>query len=288
MFRAKLSGAIRHIFWLGLLALPGPALAFREGINIPEGVTTLSSDIYGLHMLVFWICVVIAVLVFGAMILSIFLHRKSRGAKPAQWHHNTAVEVVWTIIPFLILVGMAIPSARSLIDLEDYREYDMSIQVTGYQWFWHYEYRGEDVDFYSRLADDSNAARQREAVRSIDPFEVDNYLLEVDNRMVVPVDQKILILLTSQDVIHAWWVPELGGKKDAIPGFVNEMWFEATETGVYRGQCAELCGRDHGFMPVVVEVVEQDEYEAWLEEQKQRNAAGNDESKQLSAIDVAR
>lgn len=289
MFTAKLSGAIRRMFWLGLLALPGPALAFREGINIPEGATTLSADIYDLHMLVFWICVVIAVLVFGAMILSIFLHRKSRGVKPAQWHHNTAVEVVWTIIPFLILVGMAIPSARSLIDLEDYREYDMSIQVTGYQWFWHYDYRGEDVSFYSRLDRDSNAARQMASVRTQDPQDVDNYLLGVDNRMVVPINQKILILLTSNDVIHAWWVPELGGKKDALPGFVNEMWFEVTEPGVYRGQCAELCGRDHGFMPIVVEAVEQDEYEAWLEQQREeRSAAGSDETMQASATDVAR
>ncbi|MDQ2070172.1 cytochrome c oxidase subunit II [Natronospira bacteriovora] len=289
MFKTKLSGAIRHTFLLGmlLLAFPGSALAFREGINLPRGVTTMSDEIYNLHMLIFWICVVIAVLVFGAMIISIFLHRKSRGVEPAKWHHNTAVEVVWTVIPFMILIGMAIPSARALIDLEDYRDYDMSIQVTGYQWFWHYEYRGENVDFYSRLDRDSNRARQLRAHRDIDPRDVDNYLLEVDNRVVVPINQKVLLLLTANDVIHAWWVPELGGKKDAIPGFVNELWFEITEPGVYRGQCAELCGRDHGFMPIVVEAVEQEEYEAWLEEMRERQAKGDD-NLQLSAIEVAR
>ncbi|MEA5445717.1 cytochrome c oxidase subunit II [Gammaproteobacteria bacterium AB-CW1] len=287
MFKAKLSGAIRHTVLLGLFLLPGSALAFREGINLPRGVTSISSDIYDLHMLIFWICVAIGVIVFGAMIISIFLHRKSRGVEPAKWHHNTAVEVVWTAVPFLILVGMAIPSARALIDIEDYRDYDMSIQVTGYQWFWHYEYRGEDVSFYSRLDDDSNRARQLRAHREIDPLDVDNYLLEVDNRVVVPVDQKVLLLLTANDVIHAWWVPELGGKKDAIPGFVNELWFEISEPGVYRGQCAELCGRDHGFMPIVVEAVEQEEYEAWLEEMRDRNAE-NEDATQVSAIDVAR
>ncbi|MCP1727953.1 cytochrome c oxidase subunit 2 [Natronospira proteinivora] len=289
MFTAKLSGAIRHIFLLGFLMLPGQALAFREGINLPRGVTTMSEDIYNLHMLIFWICVVIAVLVFGAMIISIFMHRKSRGVEPAKWHHNTAVEVVWTVIPFLILIGMAIPAAKSLIELEDYRDYDMSIQVTGYQWFWHYDYRGEDVSFYSRLDRDSNRARQLRPHRELNPMEVDNYLLEVDNRVVVPINQKVLILLTADDVIHAWWVPELGGKKDAIPGVVNEMWFEVTEPGVYRGQCAELCGRDHGFMPIVVEAVEEEEYEAWLEEQREEQTAEeDDESMQLSAIEVAR
>jgi cytochrome c oxidase subunit II len=288
MFKAKLSGAIRRTFLLGLLMLPGQALAFREGINLPRGVTTLSSEIYDLHMLIFWICVVIAVVVFGAMIISIILHRKSRGVEPATWHHNTTAEIIWTAIPFMILIGMAIPSARALIDLEDYREYDMSIQVTGYQWFWHYEYRGEDVEFYSRLERDSNRARQLRAHRDIDPRDVDNYLLEVDNRVVVPINKKVLLLLTANDVIHAWWVPELGGKKDAIPGFVNEMWFEVTEPGVYRGQCAELCGRDHGFMPIVVEAVEQDEYEAWLEEMRERQAERDENKLQLSAIEVAR
>jgi cytochrome c oxidase subunit 2 len=285
MFTSKFARAVSGAVFLALMALPGTAFAFREGINLPRGVTTLSGDIYDLHMLIFWICVVIGVIVFGAMIVSIVLHRKSRGVEPAKWHHNTTIEVVWTVIPFLILIGMAIPSARTLISLEDYRDYDMSIQVTGYQWMWHYDYRGEDVEFYSRLDERSNAARQLRAHRQLDPREVDNYLLEVDNRVVVPVNTKVLLLLTANDVIHAWWVPELGGKKDAIPGFVNEMWFEATETGVYRGQCAELCGRDHGFMPIVVEVVEREEYEAWLEEMRERTAA-RDGDNRFTALDA--
>jgi cytochrome c oxidase subunit II len=273
MFSSKLARAVSGIALLAMMALPGTAFAFREGINLPRGVSPTSDQIYDLHMIILWVVVVIGVLVFGAMIISIFLHRKSRGVEPAKWSHNTTVEVVWTVIPFLILVGMAIPSARTLIDLEDYRDYDISIQVTGYQWMWHYDYRGEDVEFYSRLDERSNAARQLRAHRTINPRDVDNYLLEVDNRMVVPVDAKVLLLLTANDVIHAWWVPELGGKKDAIPGFVNEMWFQARETGIYRGQCAELCGRDHGFMPIVVEVVEQEEYEQWLDEMRERAAA---------------
>jgi cytochrome c oxidase subunit II len=285
MFTSKFARAVSGAVFLALMALPGTAFAFREGINLPRGVTTLSGDIYDLHMLIFWICVVIGVIVFGAMIVSIVLHRKSRGVEPAKWHHNTTIEVVWTVIPFLILIGMAIPSARTLISLEDYRDYDMSIQVTGYQWMWHYDYRGEDVEFYSRLDERSNAARQLRAHRQLDPREVDNYLLEVDNRVVVPVNTKVLLLLTANDVIHAWWVPELGGKKDAIPGFVNEMWFEATETGVYRGECAELCGRAPGVMPIVVEVVEREEYEAWLEEMRERTAA-RDGDNRFTALDA--
>ncbi len=292
MFKAKFSGVMRRLSCLALAAglmIPGTAFAFREGINLPEGVTSISSDIYGLHMLIFWIVVVIGVLVFGAMIISIFLHRKSRGVKPATFHHNTTVEVIWTAIPFLILVGMAIPASQALIEIEDYRDYDMSITVTASQWQWHYEYRGEDVAFYSRLDAKSNAARQLRDRRTVDPEEVDNYLLSVDNKVVVPVDQKVLLLLTADDVIHAWWVPELGGKKDAIPGFVNEMWFEITEPGIYRGQCAELCGRDHAFMPIVVKAVEQDEYEEWLEEQREQTAdSGDAADDQVTALDVAR
>ena len=291
MSKAKLSRAIRRLaataFLIGV-TFPATALAFREGINMPEGVTSVSRSIYDLHMLVFWIVVAIGVVVFGAMIVSIILHRKSRGVEPAKFHHNATAEVIWTAVPFLILVGMAIPASQALIEIEDYRDYDMSIQVTASQWQWHYEYRGEDVAFYSRLDPMSNAARQLRPVRGVDPVEVDNYLLEVDNRVVVPIDQKVLLLLTADDVIHAWWVPELAGKKDAIPGFVNELWFEIEEPGIYRGQCAELCGRDHGFMPIVVEAVEQDEYEQWLEEQREETAAADTDEDQVTALDVAR
>lgn len=248
------------------LLASAPARAAWE-LNMPVGVTEISREVYDLHMLIFWICVAIGVAVFGVMIYSIVAHRKSRGAQAAQFHESTTVEIVWTIIPFLILVAMAIPAAGTLIKMEDTRDSDLTIKVTGYQWLWQYEYLDREISFYSRLDEKSNRARQLGS--GIDPNTVDNYLLNVDNRMVVPVGKKVRILLTSNDVIHAWWVPALGGKKDAIPGYINEMWFRADETGVYRGQCAELCGRDHGFMPIVVEVVSQDRFESWVEEQKE-------------------
>jgi cytochrome c oxidase subunit 2 len=254
----------------GLLAgaafLPtGAALAAWE-VNLPVGVTELSRDIHGLHMLIFWICVIIAAAVFGMMIYSIVKFRHSQGAVPANFDHSTKAEIVWTAIPVLILVGMAIPAAATLVKIEDTRDSQLTVKVTGYQWKWHYEYLGQDVKFFSSLARKSDAARQ--VGSGIDPYTVENYLLDVDNPLVVPVGAKVRVLLTAQDVIHAWWVPAFGMKKDAIPGFVNELWFRADEPGVYRGQCAELCGRDHGFMPVVVEVKSQEEYDSWLAAQK--------------------
>lgn len=245
---------------VGLLSV-GPAQAAWE-LNMPRGVTEITREVYDLHMLIFWICVIIGVGVFGVMIYSIYAHRQSRGAKAAQFHESTTVEIVWTVLPFLVLIGMAIPAAGTLIKMEDTRDSDLTIKATGYQWLWQYEYIDHDVSFYSRLDEDSNKARQMNSATA--PESVDNYLLEVDNRMVVPVGKKVRVLLTSNDVIHAWWVPELAGKKDAIPGYINELWFRADETGVYRGQCAELCGRGHGFMPVVVEVVSQEEFDAWV------------------------
>jgi cytochrome c oxidase subunit 2 len=255
----------------------GPASAAWE-LNMPVGVTELSREIHGLHMLIFWICVIIAVAVFGAMIYSIVKFRHSKGAIPATFDHSTKVEVVWTIIPIAILVGMAIPAAETLIKIEDMRESDLTVKVTGYQWQWHYDYIDHDVSFFSRIARDSDAARQLDS--GIDPASVDNYLLEVDKRLIVPVNAKVRVLLTSSDVIHAWWVPEFGMKKDAYPGFVNELWFRADTPGVYRGQCAELCGFDHAFMPVVVEVRTQEEFESWLKEQQ----AGNAPAAQPAAI----
>ncbi len=245
--------------------LPSAALAAWE-LNMPVGVTELSRDIHGLHMLIFWICVIIAVAVFGVMIYSIVKFRHSQGAVPAKFDHSTRAEIVWTIIPIAILVGMAIPAAETLIRIEDTRNSDISIKVTGYQWKWQYEYLEQNVSFFSTLARDSDVARQLDS--GIDPNSVANYLLEVDKPLVVPVGAKVRVLLTSADVIHAWWVPDFGMKKDAIPGFVNELWFRADEPGIYRGQCAELCGRDHGFMPVVVDVRPQAEYEAWLKAQQ--------------------
>lgn len=250
-------------------AVPGLALAplarAEWEVNMPRGVTAISQEVYGLHMLIFGICCVIAVIVFGAMIYSIMRHRKSLGVQPAKFSHSTKAEIIWTTIPILILIGMAVPAADTLIRMEDTRNSDLSIKVTGYQWKWQYEYIDEGFGFFSNLAPEHNRARQ--VGSGIDPSTIDNYLLEVDNPLVVPVGAKVRLLLTAADVIHAWWVPDFGGKKDAIPGYVNEFWFKPEEPGIYRGQCAELCGRDHGFMPVVVHVVPQDEYQAWVADQ---------------------
>jgi cytochrome c oxidase subunit 2 len=243
----------------------GAALAAWE-LNMPVGVTELSRDIHGLHMLVLWVCVLIAIAVFGMMIYSIVKFRHSTGAVPANFDHSTKAEIIWTTIPVLILVGLAIPAAATLVKIEDTRDSNLTIKVTGYQWKWEYEYLDQNVKFFSTLARDSDAARQTGS--GVDPYTIPNYLLEVDKPLVVPVGAKVRVLLTSNDVIHAWWVPQFGMKKDAIPGFVNELWFRADEPGIYRGQCAELCGRDHAFMPVVVHVKPQDEYESWLAEQQ--------------------
>jgi cytochrome c oxidase subunit 2 len=246
--------------------LPAAAALAAWEVNMPLGVTDLSREIHGLHMLIFWVCTLIAVVVFGVIIYSIVKFRHSQGAVPATFDHSTKAEVIWTAIPIVILVALAIPAAETLVKIEDMRDSELTVKVTGYQWQWHYDYLDEGVAFFSRLSRDSDRARQLNS--GIDPKSVENYLLEVDNRMVVPVDTKVRVLLTSSDVIHAWWVPELGMKKDAYPGFVNELWFRATEPGVYRGQCAELCGYDHGFMPVVVEVKSKEDFDAWLQEQK--------------------
>ncbi|MDH3415498.1 MAG: cytochrome c oxidase subunit II [Gammaproteobacteria bacterium] len=249
---------------LSLLGLgwAGTATADWE-LNMPRGVTDLSAETYDLHMLVFWICVVIGIIVFGAMIWSLMMHRKSKGVEPATFSHSTVAEIIWTVIPVVILLAMSIPSAETMIRLEDSRDPDISIVITAYQWKWHYKYQDEDLEFYSSLARPSVEARGKGS--GSDPFAVENYLLDVDRPLVVPKGKKVRLLLTSNDVVHAWWVPELAIKKDAIPGIVNETWFRANETGTYRGQCAELCGKDHGYMPIVVEVVEVDAYQAWVE-----------------------
>jgi len=230
-------------------------------VNMREGVTALSRDVYSLHMIIFWVCVVIGVLVFGVMILSMLMHRKSLGVKPADFHHSTKLEIIWTIIPVVILVVMAIPSTATLTAMYDASDADIDIEVRGLQWKWQYTYLNDDpekeVKFISSLLTPSeeiyNDARKRE-----------NYLLDVDNEVVIPINKKIRFLITSQDVIHAWWVPDFAVKKDAIPGFVHESWAIVEEPGIYRGQCAELCGKQHGFMPIVVRAVEQAEYEEWL------------------------
>ena len=258
---------IRKSFFslLGLL-LAGTASADWE-LNMPKGVTELSAETYGLHMMVFWWCVAIGAVVFGVMIISLVRHRKSKGVEPAKFSHSTAAEVIWTIIPVLILLVMAVPAAETMLKIEDSRDPDMSIVITGYQWKWHYKYQDDGIEFYSSLSRPSLEARQKQS--GIDPSTVDNYLLDVDNPVVVPKGAKVRLLFTANDVIHSWWVPDLAIKKDAVPGIVNEAWFRATETGTFRGQCAELCGKDHGYMPIVVEVVEPEAYQAWVETRRE-------------------
>jgi cytochrome c oxidase subunit 2 len=251
----------------GLAGLMATTSAVADyALNLTPGVTPISHEAHTLHMLILKVCVGIGIVVFGAMFISIINHRKSKGVKPAQFHESTAVEIVWTIVPFLILVGMAIPATKALVAMEDTSDADLSIKVTGYQWRWGYDYIDDGVSFISTLS------TPKEAIYNQLPKD-ENYLLEVDNPVVVPVNKKVRLLITSNDVIHAWWVPKLGMKKDAIPGFINEMWFKVEEEGTYRGQCAELCGKDHGFMPIVVVAKNEADYRQWVAEQKGAAAA---------------
>jgi cytochrome c oxidase subunit 2 len=257
---------------LAACALSAAAVAnTSNGYNLPVGVTDISRDIYGLHMEAFWICVGIAIVVFGAMIYSLVKFRASQGAvADTTMLHSTKVEIAWTIVPVIILVVMAIPAAELILKMEDMRNSDLSIRVTGYQWKWEYQYMdaGAGIDFYSTLKQDSNFARELHS--GVDPNTVPNYLLDVDHPLVVPSGTKVRVILTSGDVIHAWYVPDFGLKRSAVPGFINELWFKVDpgKEGIYRGQCAALCGRDHGFMPVVVDVRTPDDFKKWVEEQK--------------------
>ena len=245
--------------------------------NMPEGVTGISQSVFDLHMLIFYICCVIGVIVFCVMAYAIVNHRKSKGHKPAQFHESVLLEFLWTVVPFAILIAITIPATKVLIAMEDASKADMTVKVTGYQWMWRYEYIDHNIDFYSVLK-----TPREEIYNKTDKN--DNYLLEVDNELVLPINRKVRILLTSNDVIHAWWVPELAVKKDAIPGFINTMWTKIDKPGVYRGQCAELCGRDHGFMPVVVRAVEPEEFDQWLIDQNAINkfAASDNEAHALA------
>lgn len=245
-------------------------------LNMTQGVTAMSREIYSLHMLIFWVCVIIGVVVFGAMFWSLINFRKSRGSvADTTMVHNTKVEIVWTAVPVIILIAMAVPAAKTLVAIEDTTKTDLTIKVTGFQWGWNYEYLDKGVTFFSRLDRKSDAAR--ELGSGVDPNTVDHYLLNVDNPVVVPVGAKVRLLVTGADVIHSWWVPALAVKKDGIPGFVNEAWFniDADKPGLYRGQCAELCGRDHAFMPIVVDARKKEDFEAWLSEKaaQQKSAA---------------
>jgi cytochrome c oxidase subunit 2 len=263
----KLSGRLSAAL-AGVLSILFLSAAHAElQLNMTRGVTPISRDLFDLHMLVLWICVAIGVLVFGVMAWSIIFHRKSRGVVAANFHESTMVEIFWTIGPLLILIAVAIPATGTLLDLEDARtDADVNLEVTGIQWKWKYNYIDEDVQIISTLAQSS-----RDVVK--DPTGKENYLLEVDNPIVLPINKKIRFLFHSDDVIHAWWVPEFAVKQDVIPGFINDSWAIIEEPGTYRGQCAELCGKDHGFMPIVVEAVTQNEYEQWLAGKKAEAAA---------------
>ncbi|MFT4676091.1 MAG: cytochrome c oxidase subunit 2 [Patiriisocius sp.] len=260
----------QHGWLVALSLLFGAGNAHADWtVNMREGVTEMSRQIYDLHMVIFWVCVVIGVLVFGVMLISMLMHRKSIGAKPASFHDNTTIEIAWTIIPVIILVVMAIPATTTLNAMYDIGDSDIDIEVRGFQWKWQYTYINDDpakeVKFMSALLTPSEEINNLTAKR-------EHYLLDVDNELVIPINKRIRFLITSQDVIHAWWVPDFAVKKDAVPGYIHEAWTNVQVPGVYRGQCAELCGKDHGFMPIVVRAVEQAEYETWLLEKQQEAA----------------
>lgn len=252
----------------------------RSDLNLRQGVTDISSQVYDLHMLMFMVCIGIAVVVFGVMFVSMYLHRKSRGAKPANFHESVKVEIAWTVIPFIILILMAVPAANTLIAMEDTADADLTVLVTGSQWKWHYKYMDSDIEYFSNLA------TQREQI-SNKFSKGENYLLEVDRPLVIPTGQKVRFLITSDDVIHSWWVPDFAVKKDANPGFINEAWTNVNEPGVYRGQCAELCGKDHGFMPIVVIAKDPADYEAWKNEKIAAIQIAKEEEERLLAMNMS-
>lgn len=244
----------------GLLAVSGAATA-EYAYNLQEPASQIARDVFQLHNWIMLVCLGIFVVVFGAMFYSLIKHRKSAGHKAAHFHENTTVEVIWTVIPFVILMGMAYPAARVVIDMKDTSNPDLTVKVTGYQWKWGYDYLNEGVSFYSNLSTPREQIENR-ATKG------EHYLLEVDEPMVVPVGKRVRLLITANDVLHAWWVPALGAKQDAIPGFIRDSWFKADKIGTYRGQCVELCGKDHGFMPIVVEVVSEEDYAKWVASKK--------------------
>lgn len=241
------------------------AIAAEMPLNMTQGVTEISQRVYDLHMTIFYICCVIGLLVFGAMFWSIVHHRKAKGVQPAQFHESTKVEILWTAIPVVILILMAIPATQTLIAMEDTSKSDVTVLVTGSQWKWHYKYLEYPVEYYSLLA---TPAKQIQNKLRKDK----NYLLEVDRPLVIPTGRKVRFLMTSDDVIHSWWVPAFAVKKDANPGFINEAWTQVDQPGTYRGQCAELCGKDHGFMPIVVVAKTPEDFDVWIKAEGERLA----------------
>ncbi|MYD78789.1 MAG: cytochrome c oxidase subunit II [Gammaproteobacteria bacterium] len=258
-----------------------PLSVYAEwGMNIPPPSTSVASRILDLHNAIMIVCLIIFVIVFGVMFYSLYAHRKSRGHEAHQFSHNSKLEVVWTIIPFLILVGLAIPSTATLLYMEDTTDSDLTIKITGYQWKWQYEYLDHDINFFSNLSTPRAQIENREP-------KGEHYLLEVDKPMVIPANRKVRYLITSNDVIHAWWIPKFGVKKDAIPGYINEFWANVDSPGTYRGQCAELCGKDHGFMPIVAEVLPPEDFDAGLEENKPKQVASAAEMTAIGAESAA-
>ena len=286
----KLKPAKRLAAVYGVVLSLIAGVATADELNMPVGVTEISRSIYDLHMTILWICVVIGIVVFGAMFWSIIHHRRSQGAEAAQFHENTRLEIAWTVVPFLILVVMAVPATNTLIEMYDTGGEDMTIEVRGYQWKWQYKYLDEDLQstfgFMSSLATPKDEFYNRSA-------KGEHYLLEVDEPLRIPINKKVRFLITAEDVIHAWWVPDFGIKRDAVPGILNDLWTVVETPGIYRGQCTELCGKDHGFMPIVVQAMEQEEFDAWyagkLSDEQERQALealarGDDARQQLKAL----
>jgi len=242
---------------LMLSLYPSKVLSDWDALNMREGVTQVSRDVFELHMLIFYICVAIGAVVFSVMFYSLFRYTKKRNPNPATFHESTKLEVAWTVVPFLILIAMAVPASKTLTEIYNDEEGEINIQVVGYQWKWEYKYLEDDINFFSNLSTD------QDEIYNLVP-KGENYLLEVDEPLIIPVDTRVRFLITANDVIHSWWVPDFAIKQDAIPGFINTAWTRAEETGIYRGNCTELCGKNHGFMPVVVKVVEKDEYNDWV------------------------
>ena len=268
---------------IAIVAVSGAVLGYGDEYNLRVGVTDISRQVYDLHMLIFGICVAIGVVVFGVMFYSVWAHRKSRGHEAAQFHHSTKLELLWTFIPTMILVVMAVPATQVLVQMYDTGGEDMTVEVRGYQWKWQYKYLDEDYNrsfsFFSNLATPFSQISNRQV-------KTDTYLLEVDRPLRIPTNRKVRFLITSEDVIHAWWVPDFGIKRDAVPGTINDLWAIVPEPGIYRGQCTELCGQDHGFMPIVVEVLPEEEFDAWYNGQVTEELARKAEQGQAQQLVV--
>ena len=267
-----------RVILITILAFVCPHAWAEYALNMTPGVSSISQDIHHLHMIILWVCVGIGIVVYGVMLYAIIFHRKSRGHQPAEFHESITVEVIWTIIPFIILAAMAVPATRTLIHSDDTRNSDVTIKITGHRWYWQYEYPDENINFFSYTSTPEDQIKNLSV-------KTEHYLLEVDKPVVIPTGKKVRFLITAKDVIHAWWVPALGVKRDAIPGFINEVWtkVDVDKPGIYRGQCAELCGAKHGYMPIVVEAKPEAEYVAWVNEQKQASLnAASEQDKVLT------